>query len=63
MAAAASGKIKTVVQMVGICLLLTPLGALHWVQETVVWLMILVTLWSGADYFVKNRGIFNGKKH
>lgn len=62
MAAAWSGKVKTVVQMAGIILLLTPLGVLQGVQSAVAWLMALVTVWSGIDYFVKNREIFQGKK-
>ena len=58
MPAAISGKIKTVVHMVGICILLTQFSEIVWVRITVSVAMVLVTLWSGIDYFVKNKGIF-----
>ena len=66
-AAARSGKIKTLVSMVGLCVMLTPwhdaaiLGAfdLDWL---IVVLMLITTVWSGVEYFVKNGKLLNLKK-
>lgn len=53
MAAAWSGKIKTACTMVGLCLMMvfmnTPL-----VDTVVTWVIVLTTLYSGIEYFVKN---------
>lgn len=55
-AAGMSGKIKTVVSVVGICLMLTPLhscvlfGGVT-VDNVTVALMLIATVWSGIDYF------------
>ena len=73
-AAAYSGKMKTAITMVGLCLMLFFDGtwagdmmnahvwanfteALHWV---VIWAVALITLYSGVEYFVKNRDVFWG---
>lgn len=61
MAAGWSGKIKTVVQMVVVCVMLglpllgcvLPLG----VEHALGWLLAAVTLWSGIDYFWANRAL------
>ena len=62
MAAAWSGKIKTACTMVGLCLMMvfmnTPL-----VDTVVTWVIVLTTLYSGIEYFVKNwkcLGLSNG---
>lgn len=66
-AAARSGKIKTIVSLVGLCLMMTPwhdvsiLGSfdLDWL---VVVLMLITTVWSGVEYFVRNVKLLNMKK-
>jgi len=65
-AAGRSGKIKTVVSMVGICFMLLPLhsydiiGDFLNVDGLIVLLMVVTTVWSGVEYFVKNRKVFMG---
>ena len=55
-AAAWSGKIKTASTMVAICLML--LWDISWLN-TVCWVVIVVTtVYSGVEYFVKNRDVF-----
>ena len=63
-AAAWSGKIKTAVSIVAICIMLMPVAQ----RETMVLIdticyiiMILVTVWSGVEYFVKNSKVLNIK--
>ena len=59
-AAGMSGKIKTVTSIVGICFMLTPLHAaeiipgLLTVDSLAVFLIVITTVWSGAEYFIKN---------
>ena len=52
-AAAKSGKVKTACTMVGLCLMMvfmnTPL-----VDTVVTWVIVVTTLYSGIEYFVKN---------
>ena len=56
-AAAWSGKIKTAVTMVGLCAML--LFCQHsWVNTLVSLLILLTTVYSGAEYFYKNRDVF-----
>lgn len=55
-AAGMSGKIKTVVSIVGICFMLTPLHSYELlggftVDNLAVALMVITTVWSGIDYF------------
>ena len=55
-AAAWSGKIKTASTMVAICLML--LWNISWLN-TVCWVVIVVTtVYSGVEYFVKNHDVF-----
>ena len=55
-AAAWSGKIKTASTMVAICLML--LWNIPWLN-TVCWVVIVVTtVYSGVEYFVKNHDVF-----
>lgn len=57
-AAAWSGKIKTASTMVCICLMLLPIPE---VLNTICVLVILVTtVVSGVEYFIKNRSVFSG---
>ena len=56
-AAAWSGKVKTAVTMVGLCAML--LFCQHsWVNTLVSLLILLTTVYSGAEYFYKNRDVF-----
>lgn len=58
-AAAWSGKLKTFSTMIGICLMLLPLN-LSWVDTLCVVVIVLTTLYSGLEYFLKNKDVFNG---
>ena len=56
-AAAWSGKVKTAVTMVGLCAML--LFSQHtWVNTLVSLLILLTTVYSGVEYFYKNRDVF-----
>lgn len=57
-AAAMSGKIKTVVQMFTVILLLCNIKALEVVTNGFIWLMVLLTLVSLGEYIIKNRQAF-----
>ncbi|MFV0402060.1 MAG: CDP-diacylglycerol--glycerol-3-phosphate 3-phosphatidyltransferase [Oscillospiraceae bacterium] len=65
------GKLKTISQMVWICLVLLGLGLLSWsalpgglvtawlwVQDILYIVMLLLTVGSGLNYVVKNRSLF-----
>ena len=59
-AAGKLGKIKTVSQMAAISLAIVnnwPFGAFP-AKEMLAYAMVALTLWSGADYFIKNRSVF-----
>ena len=56
-AAARSGKIKTGCTMVGLALML-PLGQHAAVRLGVTAVILITTVWSGAEYFWKNRDVF-----
>jgi CDP-diacylglycerol--glycerol-3-phosphate 3-phosphatidyltransferase len=56
-AAAWSGKVKTAATMVCVILMVLPLPA---VLNTICWVVILVTtVYSGAEYFVKNKNVID----
>lgn len=58
-AAGWSGKVKTASTMVCLCLMFLPLPVgLNWVCVAVI---VITTLWSGVEYFVKNRDVFSGQ--
>lgn len=66
-AAGTSGKIKTVVSVVAISVMLTPLHsriltAGITVDNLCVALMVITTLWSGCEYFYKNRALLDYRK-
>ena len=66
-AAALLGKVKTVLSIIGICLMLTPLhDAVLFAGITVdnlcVAVMVVITVVSGAEYFIKNGKMLNVKK-
>ena len=57
--AAKSGKIKTASTMVCLILMFFPIPSV--VVTVCVWLIVLTTVYSGIEYFVKNRDILNFK--
>ena len=59
-AAAISGKIKTVVTMV--CLTVMFLNLEPWMIIVCVAAITITTLVSGVEYFIKNKDVFNWKK-
>lgn len=61
LAAAPLGKIKTTVQMLTIvAAMLQPLYFPNsWVTPAMTVLTLIFTLWSGIDYFIKNKGAFS----
>ena len=68
-AAGISGKLKTFFSTVGCCVMMTPwhsvcLGGLAWLSldNISVAVMVILTVWSGAEYFVKNIAVFRNMK-
>ena len=57
-AAAWSGKIKTAATMVCICIMLVPIPAI--LNALCVAVILITTVVSGVEYFVKNRSVFSG---
>jgi CDP-diacylglycerol---glycerol-3-phosphate 3-phosphatidyltransferase len=47
------GKVKTAMQMVLVPLYLLPLEDAEVVRAVILWLAVILTVWSGVDYFVK----------
>jgi CDP-diacylglycerol---glycerol-3-phosphate 3-phosphatidyltransferase len=47
------GKVKTAVQMLLVPLYLLPLEGADTVRLVVLWLAVVLTIWSGLDYFLK----------
>ncbi len=56
-AAAWSGKIKTTCTMIGLCVMLV-FGRIPAVSWAVTVVIVLTTLYSGIEYFMKNRDVF-----
>ena len=59
-AAGWSGKVKTATTMVCICLMLLPIP--READIVCVVLIVATTLYSGVEYFVKNRDVLNWNK-
>ena len=59
-AAGWSGKVKTASTMVCICIML--LGIPSWLNTVCVAVIVVTTLYSGVEYFVKNRDVLNWNK-
>jgi CDP-diacylglycerol--glycerol-3-phosphate 3-phosphatidyltransferase len=62
-AASELGKIKSITQYVGLGILIFPLGVLpipflHHLGLFLVYIALVLTLWSGADYFYRLRRVF-----
>ena len=66
LAAALSGKIKTVTQIVCIIVMLSPFASNTFFSFTLndisVWVMTLVTIYSGYDYLKNGAGLISGEK-
>ena len=64
MAAAWPGKVKTATQMVAIILLFInniPFSALHLpLDQIMLYACLIFTIYSGVDYFAKNKDVFKG---
>ena len=56
-AAAWSGKVKTAVTMIGLCAMLL-FSEYSWINLLVSLLILLTTVYSGVEYFYKNRDVF-----
>ena len=56
-AAAWSGKFKTTCTMVGLCFMLV-FGQYAWINLFVIAVILITTIWSGAEYFIKNMDVF-----
>ena len=52
-AAGWSGKIKTASTMIGLCVMMA-FPTIGWISTTVVWVIILTTVYSGIEYFIQN---------
>jgi CDP-diacylglycerol--glycerol-3-phosphate 3-phosphatidyltransferase len=62
-AASGLGKIKSIMQYIGLGTLIFPLGivpipCLHQIGLGLVYVALVLTVWSGLDYFYKLRGVF-----
>ena len=57
-AAAWSGKIKTASTMVCICIMLVPIPEI--LNTLCVAVILITTVWSGVEYFIKNKSAFSG---
>ena len=60
-AAGWSGKVKTASTMVGLCVMMV-FPASEIVNVVVTWIIVLTTLYSGVEYFVKNWDCLDLKK-
>lgn len=52
LAAAWSGKVKTAVTMAGLCVMIV--FSIRGFDQVVTWLIVITTLYSGGEYFMKN---------
>lgn len=59
-AAAWSGKIKTAATMVGICVMLLFTEPVF--DAVVMWVIVASTLYSGVEYFIKNKDVIDWTK-
>lgn len=65
-AAGMSGKVKTVLQMIAVCLLLLvpafPLSSALWyLAQAFLWAALIMTVYSGVEYVWQNRQVFSLK--
>lgn len=62
-AASGLGKIKSIIQYVGLGTLIFPLGLvpipnLHQIGLSIVYVSLVLSIWSGVDYFLKLKDVF-----
>ncbi len=62
-AASGLGKLKSIVQYIGLGTLIFPLGvlpipALHVVGLAIIYVSLVLSIWSGMDYFLKLKDVF-----
>ena len=66
LAAGWPGKLKMIVQIVCVCVMLSVLGPMTLggmtLNDLSVWVMTVVTVWSGIMYFIKYRALFHKRK-
>lgn len=56
------GKFKTTFQMVMVILMIADIAALGLVTDIVMWISLLLTVVSLADYLIKNKEVMQGTK-
>ncbi len=56
------GKFKTTFQMVMVILMIADIAALGLVTDIVMWISVLLTVVSLADYLIKNKEVMQGTK-
>jgi len=65
-AASKLGKLKTIVQIVAICAVMLanfPFAAIHVPFDIfAMWCAVIITIYSGIDYFVKNKSVIQFKR-
>ncbi|WP_410769184.1 CDP-diacylglycerol--glycerol-3-phosphate 3-phosphatidyltransferase [Fontibacillus sp. BL9] len=65
-AASKWGKAKTITQIIAISVLLLNNFPFEWIHvpfdEIAIWLAAIITIYSGIDYFVKNKNVLNLSK-
>lgn len=67
-AAAMSGKLKTVIQIVTIAFIIASyefIGVfpfLTYANSALVWITVIITIYSGAEYIIKNKDVINYTK-
>ena len=73
-AADMTGKIKTVLQMIAVIMIILVMGlksfaapedfvsVLNTLAQIVLWASIIMTVWSGASYIIKNKQVFAEKQ-
>ena len=57
-AAGWSGKVKTASTMVGLCVMMA-LPQIDWIGVVVMVMIVATTLYSGIEYFIKNKEVFS----
>lgn len=57
-AAGWSGKVKTASTMAGLCVMMAFMHSAA-VDAVVTWIIVLTTLYSGAEYFIRNRDVMD----
>ncbi len=56
------GKLKTTFQMIMVCLMIADISALQILTDIVMWVALMLTVVSLADYLVKNKSVMSEQK-